>query len=260
MTKFAEKEQFYIMEETISLQELFATLKKRLGLIIGTTLVAALIAAAISYFYLTPIYQASTQILVNQEKMEQQSFDTQDIQTNLQLINTYNVIIKTPVILSKVIENLDLDTTPAALSNQLTVNSEQNSQVVNLTVQDPEAHKAVDIANTTAEVFQKEIVNLMQVDNVNILSPAVYAEDPKPVKPNKELNVAIAAVIGLMIGVGIAFLLEYLDTTVKTENDIEELLGLPVLGLVSPISNKEVNTATRASRKGSSGHVKKAHI
>lgn len=248
------------MEETISLQELFATLKKRLGLIIGTTLVAALIAAAISYFYLTPIYQASTQILVNQEKMEQQSFDTQDIQTNLQLINTYNVIIKTPVILSKVIENLDLDTTPAALSNQLTVNSEQNSQVVNLTVQDPEAHKAVDIANTTAEVFQKEIVNLMQVDNVNILSPAVYAEDPKPVKPNKELNVAIAAVIGLMIGVGIAFLLEYLDTTVKTENDIEELLGLPVLGLVSPISNKEVNTATRASRKGSSGHVKKAHI
>ncbi len=258
--KFSEKEQFYNMEETISFQVLFATLKKRFGLIIGTTVVAIIIAAAISYFYLTPTYQASTQILVNQEQVEKQSFDSQDIQTNLQLINTYNVIIKTPFILSKVIENLNLDTTPAELSNQLTVNSEQNSQVVNLTVQNPDSYKAVDIANTIAEVFQKEIVNLMQVDNVNILSPAVYVEDPKPVKPNKELNVAIAAVIGLMIGVGIAFLLEYLDTTVKTESDIEELLGLPVLGLVSPISRKDVNTATDAPQKGSSPHVKKAHI
>ncbi|PID23871.1 YveK family protein [Sporosarcina sp. P7] len=248
------------MEETISLQELFSTLKKRLGLIIGTTVAAAVLAAIISYFFLTPIYQASTQILVNQQKTEQQSFDSQDIQTNLQLINTYNVIIKSPVILSQVIEQLDLDITPVALNAQLTVNSEQNSQVVNVTVQDPEAHKAVDIANTTAEVFQKEIVNLMKVDNVNILSPAFYAENPKPVKPNKELNVVIAAVIGLMIGVGIAFLLEYLDTTVKTEQDIEELLGLPVLGLVSPISDKEVNTVTDAPKKGSSAHVKKAHI
>ncbi|PIC83070.1 YveK family protein [Sporosarcina sp. P1] len=248
------------MEETISLQELFTTLKKRLGLIIGTTVAAAVLAAVISYFFLTPIYQASTQILVNQQKTEQQSFDSQDIQTNLQLINTYNVIIKSPVILSQVIEQLDLDITPAALNAQLTVNSEQNSQVVNVTVQDPQAHKAVDIVNTTAEVFQKEIVNLMKVDNVNILSPAFYAEDPKPVKPNKELNVVIAAVIGLMVGVGIAFLLEYLDTTVKTEQDIEELLGLPVLGLVSPISDKEVHTATVAPKKGSSAHVKKAHI
>ncbi len=259
-SKFAEKEPFYIMEETISLQELFSTLKKRLGLIIGITIAAAVIAAIVSYFFLTPIHQASTQILVNQQKTEQQAFDSQDIQTNLQLINTYNVIIKSPVILSQVIEQLDLDITPVALNAQLTVNSEQNSQVVNVTVQDPEAHKAVDIANTTAEVFQKEIVNLMKVDNVNILSPAVYAENPKPVKPNKELNVAIAAVIGLMIGVGIAFLLEYLDTTVKTEQDIEELLGLPVLGLVSPISDKLVNTATDAPKKGSSAHVKKAHI
>ncbi|PIC95690.1 capsular biosynthesis protein [Sporosarcina sp. P26b] len=248
------------MEETISLQELFTTLKKRLGLIIGTTIAAAVIAVIISYFFLTPIYQSSTQILVTQQYVEQQQFTSQDIQTNLQLINTYNAIIKTPVILDQVIKNLDLDITPAALNAQLTVNSEQNSQVVNLTVQDPEPHKAVDIANTTAEVFQKEIVNLMNVDNVNILSPAIYVEDPKPVKPNKQLNIAIAAVIGLMVGVGIAFLLEYLDTTVKTEQDIEELLGLPVLGLVSPISDKDDPVANDAQQKGSKAHVKKAHV
>ena len=248
------------MEETISLQELFSTLKKRLGLIIGITIAAAIIAAIISYFLLTPIYQASTQILVTQQKVEQQSFDSQDVQTNLQLINTYNVIIKSPAILSQVIEDLDLDTTPAALYSQITVNSEQNSQVVNVTVQDPESPKAVDIANTTAEVFQREIVELMNVDNVNILSPAIYSENPKPIKPNKELNVVIATVIGLMIGVGIAFLLEYLDTTVKTEQDLEDLLGLPTLGLVSPISNKVVSATHGTQQKESNSNVEKAHI
>lgn len=249
------------MEETISLQELFSTLKKRMGLIIGAMIAAVAVAAIISYFFLTPIYQASTQILVNQQKVEQQAFNSQDIQTNLQLINTYNVIIKSPVILSKVIENLDLDITPAALNSQITVSSEQNSQVVNVTVQDPEPYKAVDIANTTAEVFQTEIANLMKVDNVNILSPAVYAENPKPVKPDPVLNMAIAAVVGLMLGVGIAFLLEYLDTTVKTEQDIEDLLELPILGIVSPIpSNNTPNAASRRRKKGAKSHVKKAHI
>ncbi|MCG7343981.1 Wzz/FepE/Etk N-terminal domain-containing protein [Sporosarcina sp. ACRSL] len=228
------------MEETISLQELFKTLKKRAILILLTMLLAVTAAGVVSFLLMTPIYQASTQILVNQQKTEQNQFNTQDIQANLQLINTYNVIITSPAILSKVIENLDLDTTPAALSGKITVNSAQNSQVVNVSVQDPEPYMAVDIANTTAEVFQEEIQRLMNVDNVNILSPAVLSENPKPVKPDPYLNMAIAAVIGLMIGVGIAFLLEYLDTTVKTEQDVEELLDLPILGLISPITDSEM--------------------
>jgi len=228
------------MEETISLQDLAKTLKKRLVLIISAVILAVTIAGVVSYLFLTPIYQASTQILVNQEKNEQQQFNSQAIQTDLQLINTYNVIITSPAILSKVIENLDLDTTPAGLKTKITVNSAQNSQVLNISVQDPEPYVAVDIANTTAEVFQVEIQKLMNVDNVNILSPAVLAENPSPIKPDPLLNMAIAAVIGLMLGVGVAFLLEYLDTTVKTEQDVEDLLGLPILGLISTISENDL--------------------
>lgn len=207
------------------------------------------VAGVISFFFLTPIYQASTQILVNQQKMEQQPFNSQDIQTNLQLINTYNVIIKSPAILSKVIETLDLDTTTTALTEQITVSSEQNSQVVNISVQDSEAYRAVDIANTVAEVFQKEIKTLMKVDNVNILSPAIDVENPSPVKPNPYINMAIGALIGLMLGVGIAFLIEYLDTTVKTQRDIEDLLNLPVLGLISPISAKDMPATVDSIQK-----------
>ncbi|MDS9472221.1 YveK family protein [Sporosarcina pasteurii] len=232
------------MEETISLQDLFKTLRKRASLISFMTIIAVALAGIISFSFLTPIYQASTQILVNQTNQENSSLNSQDIQTNLQLINTYNVIIKSSAILTKVIDELDLDESVGSLNGKITVNSAQNSQVVTISVQDEDPAQAVRIANATASVFQAEIVTLMNVDNVNVLAPAEMAEKPSPIKPNPKLNMAIAAVIGLMLGVGIAFLLEYLDTTMKTEQDIEEVLGLPVLGLISPIPDEDLKNAT----------------
>lgn len=228
------------MEETFSLQELLKIMKKRLVLIISIFVLAVSITGVISYFFWTPIYEASTQILINQKELDQNQYSSQDIETNLQLINTYNVIIKSPVILSKVIDNLDLSTTPELLNKKITVSNEQNSQVINVSVEDPELQKAIDIANMTAEVFQEDIRTLMNVDNVNILSLAAKSKNGLPVKPIPLLNMAIAAGIGLILGIGITFLIEYLDTTVKTEQDIDDLLELPILGLISPISYKQL--------------------
>jgi capsular polysaccharide biosynthesis protein len=238
------------MEETISLQELFKTLKKRFMLIALITFIAITVSGIISFTLLTPIYQSSTQILVNQEKQEATDYTAQDIQTNLQLINTYNVIIKSPAILSKVIEELNLHTSATELTGKVTVASEENSQVLNITVQDEDPKMAVDIANSIATVFQKEVVTLMSVDNVNILTPAELPEKPAPIKPDPMLNMAIAAVIGLMLGIGLAFLLEYLDTTMKTELDVEDILKLPILGVVSRISDAEFqNTKMQVTQR-----------
>lgn len=237
------------MEETISLQDIYKTLRKRMGLILGIAISAMAIAAVVSFFFLTPIYQASTQILVSQQQDNQQNLTTVEIQSNLQLINTYNVIIKSPAILSLVIEELDLNMTTEQLTNKITVSNANESQVVSINVQDPQAFLAVDVANTVANVFQEEIPKLMNVDNVNVLSPAIHKENPTPVKPNKFLNIVIAAIIGLMIGIGLAFLLEYLDTTVKTEQDIEELIDLPIIGLVSEISETQAGEKPSFSRR-----------
>lgn len=242
------------MEETISLQELFKTLKKRMGLIALITIIAITISGVVSFLVLTPIYQSSTQILVNQTKQETTGANAQDIQTDLQLINTYKVIIESSVILSKVIEDLDLDMSVGALNSQVTVGNVQNSQVVTIGVSDPDPAAAVEIVNTITTVFQEEIQEMMNVDNVKIIAPAELSENPSPVKPDPKLNMAIAAVIGLMLGVGVAFLLEYLDTTIKTEQDIEELLGLPVIGLISPIPDKDIEKmkvqVTKRRRRG----------
>jgi capsular polysaccharide biosynthesis protein len=224
------------MEETISLKELLQTLKKRLNLILTTTLLAIMVSGIISYFFLTPIYQSSTQLLVNQSKNEQAMYNYNEVQTNLQLINTYNVIIKSPAILDLVIKELKLDMSTDELNNKITVASEKNSQVVNISAQDPDAKRAAKIANKTAEIFTREISKIMNVDNVSILAKAQVGEKQSPIKPKPLLNIAIALVVGLMAGVGLAFLLEYFDNTIKTEQDIEKILGMPVLGVITTIT------------------------
>jgi capsular polysaccharide biosynthesis protein len=228
-----------LMEETISLRELFYTLRKRIWMILSFAIVASLVSGIYSFYFMTPIYSSSTQLLVNKEKTDQPMYNIGEIQTNLQLMNTYNVIIKSPAILDLVVKDLDLTTTSEELNKKITVGSEKDSQVLNITVQDADPYLATDIANTTARVFQDEIVKIMSVDNVSILAKAKTKENPSPIKPKPVLNIVIALVVGLMAGVGLAFLLEYLDNTIKNEMDVEKVLGLPVLGAINTIGEKE---------------------
>lgn len=220
----------------MTLQEILALLKKRFILIVSLTFLTGLVAGMYSYFWLTPVYQAQTQILVNQKSTPQDAFRWREmIETDIQLINTYNVIIKSPVILERVIEELDLKTTSEKLTSQIIVTSQNQSRVLNVSVQDANPRQAVIIVNTIANVFKKEIPKLLHVDNINILSVAELSANPSPLKPNKTLNVAIGATIGLMVAIFLAFLLEYLDTRVKDEDDVEELLEIPVMGTVGVI-------------------------
>ncbi|OZU88248.1 capsular biosynthesis protein [Virgibacillus indicus] len=253
------------MEETISLKEIFGVVKKRLLLIIAFVLGAALIAAVISYFVLTPTYQSSSQFIVNQGQQDPNvQYNVNDIRSNVEIINTYNVIIKSPAILDEVVEELNLPYSAGALSEKLQVSSEESSQVVSVTATDEHPQMAVDIANTTVGIFQDKIPDIMNVDNVSVLTEAQLSENPAPVAPNPILNIAIAVVLGAMVGVGIAFLLEYLDNTVTTEEDIENKLGLPVLGVISHINDSDVRgdhytfQPERSKRSGFNGAQKKS--
>lgn len=252
------------MEETISLKEIYEVLKKRFLLILTFIFAAALIAAIISYFILTPKYDANSQFIVNQSEIDpNMQYSVNDVRMNVELINTYNVIIKSPAILDQVVEELRLPYSADQLSEKIEVNSAENSQVVTVTATDEDPALAVDMANTTVEVFQDEIPDIMNVDNVSVLTTAELSENPTPVAPNPVLNIAIAIVLGAMVGVGIAFLLEYLDNTITTEDDIEKQLGLPILGVISEVKTSDMQGSqitsfnpTRAERGEYSGAQK----
>jgi len=228
------------MEDKVGLFDIFITFKKRWKLIFIITLIVVLISGAVSYFILKPVYQASTQILVNQKNTENQ-IDYSLLQRNVELINTYSVILKSPVILEKVIDKLELTQSWEELNKNIQVTSQENSQVFSLIVEDHDARKAVIIANTVSETFQEEIKSIMNVDNVSILAKAELKENPIPVKPKPILNIAIAIVIGGMIGIGIALLKEFMDSTLKDDQDVAAYLGMPVLGSIQKMSKVHKN-------------------
>lgn len=226
------------MIETISLREVYGILKSRIRLILAITIVFMIITALISYYLMTPIYQTSTQLLISQQQIETGP-DTQTIETDLQLVGTYSEIITSPVILEQVISQLGLEMSYEELQNKVTVEIAESSQLLNIVAEDTDLAIAVEIANQTAEVFQAEIVELMNVDNVSILSPAVVTENQTPVSPNPPLNILLSAIVGLLAGAAIAMILQYLDTTLRDEKDIQDVLGLPVLGGISPMNEEE---------------------
>jgi len=236
------------MNETISLQELFSILRKSIWRILALTIVAALISFAVSTFLIKPTYQAGTQILVTPKKQENDVIDASQVQSSVTLVNTYRVIIKSPAILEKVqAEVKNAPDSISALNNMITVESEQNSQVINVSVQNTDAALASNVANSVAKVFSEDITELMNVDNVKVLS--VSGIPTAPVSPNILLNTAIAAVVGFLLGVGLAFLREVLDRRIRTEEQVQQILDLPVLGSIPDIDSKVFNASKKASKR-----------
>ncbi|WP_423188929.1 YveK family protein [Alkalibacterium sp. f15] len=227
------------MEEEISLVELFDIIKKRMAWIINATLIGVLVAALYTFFIAVPEYSSTTQLLVNRTQ-QSEVIQQADINTNVQLINTYKDIIVGPIILDEVREDLDLDISHGALSNQISISSEANSQVFSIRVTDTNPYDAATIANTTATVFQENLDGIMNVDNVTIISQGI--PNVTPISPNNTLNLAIGLVLGGMIGVGLAFLFEFLDNTVKDEKFIVEELGWTSLGRISEMTVDELKS------------------
>jgi len=219
------------MREEMELRDIFQIIQKRLGIIAVITIVAVAISAIVSFFFLDKIYETSTTLMVgNTRDNQSDSIEYNVILANQKLVKTYSVIAKSDRVLDRVIEKLEIDMKPSQLKDKITVTSEGETEIIRITVQDKDPGFAMDLANALAQVFMEQVVSIMKLDNVQIIDVAKIPEEP--VKPRPLLNTAIAGVLGVMLGMGVVFLIEYLDNTIKTPEDIERYLGLPVLGII----------------------------
>jgi len=225
------------MEETIDLREYFAIIKKRFWIIALLGLISALVSGAISFFVLKPVYEANSTLIVNTETNEDTQMITGDqFNVSQKLAVTYGEIIKSRSVLDDVIKNLKLDDKYEDLAKNVTVSPVKDTQIISISVQDTNPKKARDIANEIPKVFKKEAKRITKANDIQVIDKAILPKDA--IKPNKMMNIVIAAVIGIMIGLFIVFLIEYLDNKLKTPQDIEKHLGLPILGVV-PNENLE---------------------
>lgn len=244
----------------IDLKDYIKIIRKRLWLILLFVIVACVATAIISFYFIKPTYEASTKLIVNksdQRQMEQLDLNT--INMNLRLIDTYKEIIKTSRIMDKVVaEHPEFGLTSEQLSKRIKVSSVNNSQVMTLIIQDGSYSTAASIVNAISKIFVEEIPLILTLDNVSILEHAKMDITPSPVKPNPKLNIAISFVLSLMVALGISFLLEYFDDTIKSEEDVREYLGLPTLSMIMKIKEDDLqghHSATTTQRQA--GDVKR---
>lgn len=219
-----------------------------------STCVCALLMSGYLYFFSTPIYQSETQVLINQSVPQNTIVQSQDVEANLQLINTYTSIIMSPRILAQVSEKMDDAYTTKELEEMIKVNSTSDSQVIKINVESADAADAVKIANETVSILSKDVPKIMKIDNIYTLSEATMDADAVPVKPHKTLMITVAILSGLILGVVITFLRDLFDRSIKTAEDVEETLGLPVLSMISEIKDgdlvEKVLGRKRKNRKG----------
>jgi capsular polysaccharide biosynthesis protein len=210
------------VEQELELVYILRVLKRKLWLILLITMLGTLAGYFYHSNFHSPLYESSTRLILRTENQE--------------FIKTLQAIIKDPAILEKVMDELEMNNTVEELSRRISVQSVGSSQVVNVTVSDSSPESAALIANTTATVFKKEVTSILNFQGVTVLSKA--KKIPIPINDNKNKTILAGFILGIVISVGLVFLLHALDNTISTENEIEEYLGLPVLGSVSKINKK----------------------
>lgn len=221
------------MEEeiTLDLRDLIGVLRKRLGLIVSITLIATILSGIISFFVLKPVYEASTSIVIGKEKSSSDEIiRANDTIMYQKLIKTYAAIAMSHDVVNEAIEKYDLDMTSQEFLNMTTVGPQSDTQIMNIKIQNKDPKLAKKMVDALSYAFIKNAKRIYPDGSIGVIDTAKVPE--KPIKPNKKLNVAIAFFLGLMISVGISFLLEYMDNTVKTQVDVEKYLDMPVLGII----------------------------
>ena len=219
------------MEEIIDLKKMLTSIKQNKWWLIGTIVFSLSTMIIYLRFIATPVYQSSTQILVNQTEEKDSISQQQNVQTNLDLINTYNLIIKSPRILDEVQAKLGNAYSEDELNKAIQVSSAANSQIIDIKVENSSPQATVDIANTTASIFQKEIFSIMKINNITILSTAKLEKNSKPISPNKTILMIVSLISGLIIGLALIIVKSLLDRTIKGKADIE-LLEVTLLGSI----------------------------
>ena len=220
------------MEETIDLREYFFILKKKMWIIVTSMIICGLISGIVSFFVLTPVYEANTSLIVNKEVENElaEMTTSDDLRFVQQLALTYGEIIKSRTVITSTIDKLGLDMTYEALAGAVSVTNVSDTQIIKISVQHNNPLIATKICNTIPEIFSKEVQRIVKASGVEVVDKAIVPENP--IKPNKKMNVLIAMVLGAMVSIFIIFLIEALNTKIKEPKDIEEKLGIPVFGVV----------------------------
>lgn len=232
----------------MELKERFYILKRRL-IIIVLTLVVTLSFGVISCFVIKPLYKADVSVIIGktQSSLNNSSSNYYDVMLYQTLVQTYSKLTISRAVAEDVIKKLDLKTTnmktlvstPMTVVNLLsmiTVTPDKDTQFLTISVISKDQIQTMNIANQFAKSLKAISMEINKIDIVMVIDEAgvpIINDSPKPVR-----NIAMAIFIGIIFSAFLIFWLEYLDNTIKTKEDVETVIGLPVIGTISLIKKK----------------------
>ncbi|MHB0807929.1 MAG: YveK family protein [Facklamia hominis] len=236
------------MEEEISLLDLWKLFLKHFKTIFFTTLLAIIVSVVVTKVFITPQYKSKAELIVNQESNSSQTIQYNDLQTSINLINTYKDIIQSESLLTEVSQKMGGQVTAEVLSESIDVQQSQNSQAFEVSATLPDPKLAQEVVDNVVTSFQETLKGIYgdKISNIYLLSSANY--NPVAVSPRTILSALIGMVLGGALSLLVVIVQELSDTTVKNE-DFLNGLGMIKLGEVYSISKEDRKKARKHGQK-----------
>lgn len=222
--------------EEIDLVELFDYFFRRAYIIIITALVFLVGGLTYTVFLKEPLYKSDVNVILVSKNSQSSSLQS-EITANQKLAATYRELVTSRSVLNEVIEDLDLTYTVSQLQKMITVQNVNETEIIKIAVSSSKAKEAKEIANVVAVKFQDEVKDIYNLENVSIIDKAVLAKEPYNINVVKESIIYIA--LGVVLSCGVIFVIYYFDNTIKSIDQVEKRLGIPVIGTVPMVGKKD---------------------
>lgn len=224
--------------EEINLKDLFSFFVKKIPIIMIVSVIVMLLGMLYNILFKKPLYYGNTTLILVQENTSygQTSGITQnDVVLNQKLVATYTEIVQSRSVIDRVIRELDLEESYQSLKSSITVSIVNDTEIIKIAVSNRDSKEAVRIANKIADVFQEEVMEIYKLKNVSVIDRAIEQEQPYNIHSLRDAILYFA--IGMILSVGVFFVIYYFDTSVKSSEEVEKRLGIPVIGTI-PLSRK----------------------
>lgn len=226
-------------EKSLDLGDFLHILRKRIKLILLLTILSAAVSGVLSYYVIKPTYETKATIVIGKFELssddDKSKYQYDDIMMFQNLIKTYAEIAQSPTVADNVSSKLKNVSSKDVLDN-LTVTPIANTQLIEFKVRNSDPKQAYNIMIAVYASFLEQAKRIYPGQNIQVMDEAKMPQES--IKPKKLLNIAIAFFIGLILSVGLAFLLEYMDNSLKTEQDINKYLDFPVIGIIPKDTEK----------------------
>ena len=217
-------------EKSISLQEMLVLLKKYLFVIMAAGIIGGVVTWCICSFCVAPVYEARAKMIVNARQEQTGTVTNDQILSAQKLVDTYAIIIRSQPVLEPVVEKLDLAMDFERLAKIVSVTSVNETQVMQIAVQSTDPDQALNIVAEIVATCPKIIIDAVDAGSVKTVEPAHIRKNP--VAPNTNLYTLLAAFLCMFAVVAFVFIRFAMDNTYKSEIDLRDDLGLPVLGVI----------------------------